>query len=40
MNSLTLIILVVLLPFVALVGGAAGDEDGHVQAALDGYQER
>ena len=39
MNSLALTILVVLLPFVALVGSAAGDADGHVKAALDGYQE-
>ena len=39
MNSLALIILVVLFPFVALVGSAAGDEDGHVKAFLNGYQE-
>ena len=39
MNSLALAILIVLLPFVALVGSAAGDEDGHVKAFLNGYQE-
>lgn len=39
MNSLALTILVVLLPFLVLVGSAAGDEDGHVKAFLNGYQE-
>ena len=37
MNSLALTILVVLLPFLVLVGSAAGDED--VKAFLNGYQE-
>src|SRR6266446_7019057 len=39
MNSLALAILIVLLPFLVLVGSAAGDEDGHVKAFLNGYQE-
>src|SRR5437773_2405552 len=39
MKSFALTILAVLLPFVALVGGAAGDGDRHVKAFLNGYQE-
>jgi hypothetical protein len=39
MNRHALAILMILVPFVALVGGSAAGENGHVKAVLDGYQE-